>query len=106
MQPLTGFDFFEETEAPLPTKRDEAFAMLRSLKKGDTFKLGGSRWTVSIEQGITKLLIKAGTKGKKLYYLDVLSDSPLEFGVREVIEGGARYSSVVEARGLIIPELK
>lgn len=105
MKPITGFDFFDEVEEAAPlSKRDEAAMLMSSLKKGDTFKLGGTRWTVFLDQGAVKLVTKAGTKGKKLYVVRAAATD--EFEVREVIEGGANYSSSVEAQGLIIPELK
>jgi hypothetical protein len=93
-----GFEGFDHGQT---TKRrdlkEPAFEVINTLKKGVTFKLGKSKWEVMKEHGITRYLIKAGTKGEKFYILDTISLDPLRFGVRQVLGGGSHYGDVVES---------
>lgn len=60
-----GFDLFEDdgVDAPSDPKRD-AYA---ALKRGDIVKVGGKKFRVFQTQGVVKLVVVHGSKGRKFY---------------------------------------
>ena len=69
----SDFDWFDEVAAPaVVSDHDRVSHMLSSLRRGDTFHVGRSAWTVENARGISIYAVKAGTSGRKLYAVSVV----------------------------------
>ena len=77
------FEFEEVSESP----RDRCARRLSDLKKNDVVTVGKSRWKIWRSTGITNIVTKAGTKGRKLYDLHVTDIERCCIEVREISPG-------------------
>lgn len=82
-------DLFPETEAEarVSSRRDLCASLIASFDKGGEIEVDGTRWRVETSYGVTKYLVKAGTKGKKLYTLRVTDTEDCCVEVLEVWPG-------------------
>jgi len=100
-----GFDFLDvfgedEITAPsAPTTRDRTIMSLGDLQRGSVFLIGKTSWQVEHTTGGTVYAIKAGTKGRKLYWIRLAPD-PRHVEAVEINPGnGNLVSSVPVASG-------
>lgn len=67
--------------------RDTCATKLSSLRKDDVIVVGKTRWRVWKNVGVTNLVEKEGSKGRKLYTLEATNLAPCCISVREVWPG-------------------
>jgi len=68
---------FEPSEDPPESARDSCVSKLQALKHGDEIRIGGKKWVVwryahertDAPRGVEVFVLRAGSKGKKLYRL-------------------------------------
>lgn len=66
-----GWDAFDvDVEPREESPRDRCIRRLTALKKGDTVRIGKHKWTVWRSTGVSNIVTKAGTKGRKLYQIN------------------------------------
>jgi hypothetical protein len=99
------FDFFPNDD---PANREPSCSdRLAALKRDTVFTVGKVRWRVSQNHGITSYVVKAGTKGKKLYLLRPTDTESLRKCCVEVVEVSGGSGKVLPgqpaaARGCLV----